>query len=217
MTLWQNDVLQAEAIVELLGVCLRTTHFQQKDDMVMGSSLSTVSNIYMKHPEKLALDSAQHKSSLLLRYVGATFVVWPHGPEQLKNIISHFSSLRPSIQFTEKIESASAIALLDVMVIRKETTLATKVYRRRTQHDRYLSLNSNLLTHVKRGLIQSLHKRASTICQELQDLCNETSSLRSDLQLNGYPQGFIDSVINSESSSRPSREAKLCVQCIFHV
>jgi hypothetical protein len=48
--------------------------------------------------------------------------------------------------------------------------------------------------HVKRGLIQNLHKRASTICQEQQDLFNEISSMRHDLKLNGYPQAFINSV-----------------------
>jgi hypothetical protein len=42
--------------------------FQQKDGMDMGSSLSPiVSNIFMEHFEKLALDSAQHKTSLWLR------------------------------------------------------------------------------------------------------------------------------------------------------
>jgi hypothetical protein len=62
----ERFVLQIEAIMELLEVCLRTTYFQaddkffqQKDDMAMGSSLSpTVSNIFMEHFEKLTLDSA---------------------------------------------------------------------------------------------------------------------------------------------------------------
>jgi hypothetical protein len=62
---------------------------------------------------------------------------------------------------------------------------------------------------VKRGLIQSLHKRASTICPARQDLVKVISSLRSDLQLNGYPQGSIDSVINSKGSSHPNKEQKL--------
>jgi hypothetical protein len=35
------------------------------------------------------------------------------------------------------------------------------------------------------------------------------SSLRRDLQLNGYPQGFVDSVINSKGSSSPSKQEKL--------
>jgi hypothetical protein len=34
------------------------------------------------------------------------------------------------------------------------------------------------------------------------------SSLRHDLQLNSYPQGFIDSVINSEGSSCPNKEER---------
>jgi hypothetical protein len=97
---------------------------------------------------------------------------------------------------------------LDVLVIRKETTLATKVYRKPTHTGRYLSFNSDHLLHVKRGLIQSVHKRASTICQESQDLFNAISSLRYDLQLNGYPRGFIDSVLNSMGTSNSSREVK---------
>jgi hypothetical protein len=54
---------------DLLEVRLRTTYFQavdkffpQKDGMAKGSSLSPiVSNIYMEHFEKLALNSAQDK------------------------------------------------------------------------------------------------------------------------------------------------------------
>jgi hypothetical protein len=105
--------------------------FQQKDGMAIGSFLSPiVSNIYTQHFEKLALDSAQHKQLLWLYYVHDTFVIWPHDAEGLKNFLSHLSSLRLSIQFTMDIESDSPIPFLDVLVIRKETTLGTKVYRK---------------------------------------------------------------------------------------
>jgi hypothetical protein len=104
--------------------------FQQKDGMAMGSSLSPISsNIYMEHSEKVALDSTQHKPSLWLRYVEDTFVVWPHGPERLQNFLSHLNSLRPSIQFTMETESDTVIPFMDVLVIRKETTMATKVHK----------------------------------------------------------------------------------------
>jgi hypothetical protein len=53
-----------------------------------------------------------------------------------------------------EMESENAIAFLDVLVTRKETTLATKVYRKPTHTGRYLNFNSNLPPHVKRGLIQ---------------------------------------------------------------
>jgi hypothetical protein len=107
-----------------------------------------------------------------------------------------------------EIESDSVIAFLDVLVIRKETTLATKVYRKPTHTGRYLNFSSKHLPHVKTSLIQSLHTRASTICQERQDLVKEISSLRSDLQLNGYPQAFTDSVINSKGSIHLNKEQK---------
>jgi hypothetical protein len=63
-TLAERSVLQVIVIMELLEVCLRTTYFQvddkffqQNDGMAMGSSLSPiVSNIFMEHSEKLAID-----------------------------------------------------------------------------------------------------------------------------------------------------------------
>jgi hypothetical protein len=100
MTHWRNSlVLQVEAIMEVLEVCLRTTYFQvdgkffqQKDGMAMGSSLSPiVSDIFMEHFEKLAHDSAQHKPLVWLQYVYDAFVVWLHGPSQLHDYLSHLS------------------------------------------------------------------------------------------------------------------------------
>jgi hypothetical protein len=105
-----------------------------------------------------------------------------------------------------EIESYSAIPFLDVLIIRKGTTLANKIHRKPTHTGRYLNFKSNHPPHVKRGLIQSLHNRASTIRQERHDLLNEFSNLKRDLQLNGYPQDFIESVINSKGSSHPNAE-----------
>jgi hypothetical protein len=127
--------------MELLEVCLRTTYFQvdqkffqEKKGVTMGSSLPPiVSSIYTGHSEKLALDSAQQKPSLWLRYLDI-FLVWPHGPERLQNFFSHPKSTRPSIWSSVEIESDSAIPFLDVLVVRKMTTLATKL----TQQGRYL-------------------------------------------------------------------------------
>jgi hypothetical protein len=81
------------------------------------SSLSPiVSNIYMEHFEQLAVDSAQDKSSLWLRYVDDTFVIWPHGAEGIQNFLNHLNSLRPAIQFTMETESEGTTPSLDVLV-----------------------------------------------------------------------------------------------------
>jgi hypothetical protein len=86
--------------------------------------------------------------------------------------------------------------------------LATKVYRKPTYTGLYLNLKSNHPSLVKRSLIQSLHSRASIICQERQDLFHESSNLGRDLKLSAYPQGFIDSVVNSKGSRHPNKEEK---------
>jgi hypothetical protein len=87
-------------------------------------------------------------------------------------------------------------------------TLASKVYRKPTHIGQYLNFKFNHPTHVKRGLIQTLHNTASTICQERQALVKGINILRHDLQLNGYPKGFIDSIINSKGSSHPNKKEK---------
>jgi hypothetical protein len=156
-------------------------------------------------PQTLGMEFRWKIRSMLEKSV---FHAWPNGPEQLQNSHSYVNILRPSIHFTMEMESDSAIPFLDVLIIRKETTLATKVYRKPIHTGRYLNFKSNHPPHVKRGLIQSLHNRPSTICQERQDLPKEISSLRRDLQLNGYPQDFIDSIINSKGSSRLNKEQK---------
>jgi hypothetical protein len=91
-------------------------------------------------------------------------------------------------------QSDIAIPFLDVLVIKKGMTLATKIFTKPTHTGQYLSYKSNYPLRVKRGLIHSLHNRAATMCQERQDLFNEISSLRRGLELNGYPQGFVDPV-----------------------
>jgi hypothetical protein len=105
-------------------------------------------------------------------------------------------------------ESDSAIPFLDALVMRQEKTLATKVYRKPTHTGLYLIFTSNHPPHMKRGLIQSIRNRASTIYQERQDLFNEIDSLRLDLQLKGYPQGFVDSATSSKGRSYLNKEQK---------
>jgi hypothetical protein len=89
------------------------------------------------------------------------------------------------------------IPFLDVLVIREKTTLITNVYRKPTHTGRYINFSSNHPPHVKGGLVQSLHKRASTICKERHGLDYNISSLRRDLQLNVYPPCFTDSKSSS--------------------
>jgi hypothetical protein len=68
--------------------------------MAMGKSLSpVVSNIFMEHFEKTALDTADYIPAKWLRYVDDTFVLWPHGPAKLQQYLHHVNSVRPTFKF----------------------------------------------------------------------------------------------------------------------
>jgi hypothetical protein len=71
----------------------------------------------------------------------------------------------PTPTHNQKLPSDSVIPYLDVLVIRKEMALATKVYRKPTYTGRYHNFKSNVPPCVKRYLICSLHNRPA-ICQE---------------------------------------------------
>jgi hypothetical protein len=91
-----------------------------------------------------------------------------------------------------EIDSDSMIQFIDVLVVRKGSAFGTKIYGKRNCNDFYLNTESNHLPHVERGIIQSLHSRASTIFEGEQYLFNVIDNL----QRSDYPKWFIESVLN---------------------
>jgi hypothetical protein len=94
----------------------------------MGSSLSPViSNIFMEYFEILALDTAEQKPSLWLRYIGVTFLILTHGLDRLQKFFNDINSILTTFKFVMEIETETAIPFLDVLVIREVSTLNIKV------------------------------------------------------------------------------------------
>ncbi|KAJ4432985.1 hypothetical protein ANN_15242 [Periplaneta americana] len=139
--------------------------------------LPLISNIYMEHFEEMSLSTASHKPTLWLRYVDDTFIIWPQGAQLMDGFLKHLNSLRPSIQFMMEAEQNKCILFLDVLVTRDQEKLATTVYRKSTHTGRYLHFESNHPTHIKRGIISTLHNRATSICNKESDLQDEVQSL----------------------------------------
>jgi len=64
----------------------------------MGSPLSPViANFYMEDFEMKAIKQATHKPSCWYRYVGDTFVIWPHGKEKLTDFLNHLNGIHNNI------------------------------------------------------------------------------------------------------------------------
>jgi hypothetical protein len=126
--------------------------------MAMGNSLSLViSNIFMEHFEKIALDTNPLNSS-------DTFVVWPHRPARLQQFLHHTNSLRPTIKFTMEVEVNDTSVFLDVLFVMSGFGLAMKVYQ---NHPR----------QMKGAVIHSLVSRAKTIFQNQKDFNRDIKNI----------------------------------------
>jgi len=76
----------------------------------MWSSMSPViSNVFMEYFEILALDTAERKPSLWLRYVEDTFVILPHDLDRLQKFCNHINSVLTAFKFTMEIETETVI------------------------------------------------------------------------------------------------------------
>jgi hypothetical protein len=53
-----------------------------------------VANIYMEFFEQQALELASTKPDIWLRYVDDTFVLWPHGRQDLDDFFDPLNSIR---------------------------------------------------------------------------------------------------------------------------
>jgi hypothetical protein len=85
--------------VSLIRHVLTTTYslhedsfYDQKDGVVMGSPLApVVANLYMEHFERQALSLVIKKPTHWYRSVDDTFVVWPHGKDELQEFLKHLN------------------------------------------------------------------------------------------------------------------------------
>ena len=67
--------------------CFNGQYFEQTDGVAMGSPLSPViANFFMEDFEEKALNQATLKPTCWYRYVDDTFVIWPHGKENLTSL-----------------------------------------------------------------------------------------------------------------------------------
>jgi hypothetical protein len=97
-----------EQMVVLITHVLTTTYFlynvsfyYQKDGIAMGSPLAPVMpNFYLKHSEQQALSSATRKPTRWYRYLDDTFIVRPHGKNELYDFLQHLNNIHPNIKFS---------------------------------------------------------------------------------------------------------------------
>ena len=168
----------------------------------MGSPLSPVtSNIFMEHFETKALDTYPLKPVAWFRFVDDTFIVWPHGKDELVNFLDHLNSQHDNIRFTMEIEEEGCLPFLDVKVQRSDNKLSFSIYRKPTHTDQYLHYTSGHHMSAKNSVVNTLVHRALTLCdQEYQK--DELKHIEKALNKNGYPSNLVHKAIKKQTGKQ---------------
>jgi hypothetical protein len=91
----------------------------------------------------LALSLAIKKPTHWYRYVDDTFVVWPHGKDELQELLKHLNNIHPNIKCTMEVEQNKTLPFSDVLVSRRpDGSLGYSVHRKSTHTELYLHTKS---------------------------------------------------------------------------
>jgi hypothetical protein len=141
-----------EGILTLFRHVLTSSYFsfagkfyKQIDGVAMGSPLSPViTNFYMEDFEEMALDRALYKPLCCFHYVGDTFVIWPLGPNRLRDFLD--------------------LPFLDIDIYwRPDGSLGHRVYHKPTHTNLYLNSSSHHHPSNKHAVLSTLVHRVRTL------------------------------------------------------
>jgi len=189
-----------------------STFYNQTDGVAMGSSLAPViANYYMEHFEQQAISTASSRPTHWYRYMDDTFMVWPHGEEELHDFLIHLNNIHPNIKFMMEVEKNQSLSFLDVLVSRRpDGSLGHTVYRKPTHTDLYLHAKSAHHPAQKKGVLHSLTKCARKLCDSNR-LDKEIQHLKETFRKNGYSKHDIRQALQKKDKPWPKQEKSTAV------
>ena len=103
------------------------------------------------------------------------------------------NTFHKNIKFTYELEINNKISFLDVLLIRKNDTLETTVYRKSTNNGVYLHWDSFAPKNWKRSTLHSVLTRAYKICSTKELLDEELKRIeREFIEINRYPKWIVN-------------------------
>ena len=103
------------------------------------------------------------------------------------------NAFHKSIKFTYELEINKKISFLDVLLIRKNDTLETTIYRKSTNNGVYLHWDSFAPKNWKRSTLRSILTRPYKICSTKELLDEELKRIeREFIKINRYPEWIVN-------------------------
>ena len=125
----------------------------------------------------------------------------------VNKVLETLNSYHTNIKLTIEIESENKDSLLDVLLIRSNSLISTKVYRKNTNTDIYTNWKSFPPNNWKWRILKTLVTRAFDICPTDEYLKEELDHIGTVFhQRNKYPLWVINKVIDNAEKIPSSNE-----------
>ena len=176
--------------------------YQQRDGVEMGSLLGPVlAGIIMVELENSIVPKLNSHLRFWKRYVDDTLTIVKEG--SINHVLQQLNSFHPNTQFTFEIESSGRIPFLDILIIRKKSSIETTVYRKCTDTGIYLNWFSFAPNTWKRGTLKKLVFRAYNICSTEYLLRIELLHLEKIfIDKNNYPCWVIKQILTQVENNK---------------
>ena len=171
--------------------------YEQVDGLGMGLPHSpTLANLFLSHHESIWLDNCplNFKPVLYRRYVDDCFLLF-RKPSHVNKFLNFLNSKHQNIKFTCELENDSALAFLDIEVLRRGNDFATSVFRKSTYSGLGTSFHSSCDNRFKINSIKTLISRGYKICSSYFLMHAEFLKLKKFFINNGYPKNLFESCV----------------------
>ena len=184
---------------ELLLLCTKNVHFtfnndiyQQCDGVAMGSPLGpVVARIFMVVLERTLLPRLREYMTPWKRYVDNTIAAIKL--TSIDHVLMILNTFHKNIKFTYELEINKKISFLDVLLIRKNETLETTIYRKSTNDGVYLHWDSSAPKNWKRSTLRSILTTAYKMRSTKELLDKELKRIeREFIEINGYTEWIVN-------------------------
>ena len=184
---------------ELLLLCTKNVHFtfnndiyQQCDGVAMGSPLGPViARIFMVVLERTLLPRLREYTTPWKRYVDDTIAAIKL--TSIDHVLTILNTFHKNIKFTYELEINKKISFLDVLLIRKNETLETTIYRKSTNDGVYLHWDSSAPKNWKRSTLRSILTTAYKMRSTKELLDKELKRIeREFIEIKGYTEWIVN-------------------------
>ena len=203
-----HDEHIADTIEELLTVCtdqsfcqFNNKFYRYSDGLPMGGSLSgLLADIFLDNLETILLDiknSVNNKIVIWQRYVDDVLVLWEgaDGDDNIHKFHDYINGLHANLSFTLEKEQNNSINFLDLTIIRENGSLSFDIYRKPTQTDLIIPVDSFHHISQKFSALHCYLHRCYNIPLNKERREREIACIRSIAYNNGFTESTFNKIL----------------------